>query len=302
MTKDETPTSKTTTTTSGMPGLDYKAGRAALDDLIDILITGRAGPGQPKRKGPRTKHFTAVALGMWLLTTGLVMAAPVLGYFGIDSSHVQPEHLYSAIFASATHSGITVAHVAKKRSAGIQAATTAAVSRAAGAMGSSGPPPPTAASNLTTTGTTVQWSPAPSAEELAQAADITPTGIHKTPPGPKNLRKSHPKLHDFGFWSSNMKVNSDGTQVEFSYGTKWLHVDVDDVAYYATAEVRAKPGGRIVGIAQAPPDANAQARMAVSMMTPSGPVPRGEYELVVTDDVDSDDDTRRRVRMDFAVS
>ena len=295
MTQDET-----TTKTTNIPGLDYQAAKAALPGLLDILLTGKAGPGQPKRKGPRTKHFTAVALGMWLLTTGLVMAAPVLGYFGIDSSHVQPEHLYSAIFASATHSGITVAHVAKKRSAGIQAATASVASAVAGAARSP-PPPPPAASTATPPGT-VTWSAPVSAAEYAAARGITPKGIHKTPPGPKNLRKSHPKLHDFGFWSANMKANSDGTQVEFGYGTKWLHVDVDDVAYYATAEVRAKPGGRIVGIAQAAPDPNAQARMAVSMMTPSGPVARGEYELVVTDDIDSDDDTRRRVRMDFSVS
>ena len=287
-----------------MPGIDRQAAREALPALIDILVEGKAGPGQPKRRGPRTEHFTAVAIAMWVMTTALAVSAPLLGYFGIDVTHVEPEHLYSLIFASSAHSGITVAHVAKKRSAAVQTATASVAAAVASAAGS--PPSPTAAgdaaSNLTTDGSNIAWSPPISAAEYAAARGITPKGIHTTPPGPKNLRKSHPKLHDFGFWSANMKVNSDGTQVEFAYGTKWLHVDVDDVAYYATAEVRAKPGGRIVGIAQAAPDPNAQSRMAVSMMTPSGPVPRGEYELVVTDDVDSDDDTRRRVRMDFAVS
>ena len=269
------------TKATSTPAIDKAAIESALPMLFGIIFGGKRGPGVP---GTLTgNHLKYMSLLMWGITTFIVAVGPIAGFLGIDTTHIEPEHIYAAIAASILHTGAAVAHSASKAGTAARAVAAAQSLHASTADGSV------------------------SYETVTKEHRDILKNPYATP-------AARIKLTDYGQFSSNLKRTVDGdgkSRFTLPSTARFLVFEYPDVKDYMTGELcRKTPSGleRLELKFGASHGDGTSTRVKFLMMErdPSTrkdvPMAPGSYTLIAEDDVGSDDNTTTKNVVDFDIA
>ena len=281
-----------------MPGLNVKGVEAMLTTLIPILFGDKRGPGVPA--GVTGRYLKLASLGMWGLLALVVLLGPIAGFLGIDTSHIQPEHLYTLVFGALIHTGAAVAHAHSRATQAVKVVQALAPQPQAQAD-TSDPDPPAGPWDFDTNKNpgsrtaTVYHAPA----NVSVAAGAKPS---------KKIA-----LTDYGHFRSNLERVSSGvsgtSRFQIKRSKKFVVFEYPDVKDYMAAElcrIHDDSSLQRLEFLQGATNGDGTASRVVFELRTRTPgamsyhqYEPGHYRIIADDDVDGDDNTRSKDVVDF---
>ena len=281
-----------------MPGLNVKGVEAMLTTLIPILFGDKRGPGVPA--GVTGRYLKLASLGMWGLLALVVLLGPIAGFLGIDTSHIQPEHLYTLVFGALIHTGAAVAHAHSRATQAVKVVQALAPPQPQ--ADTSDPDPPAG-----------PWDFDTNKNPGSRTATVyhVPANVNVAA---GNAPKKKIPLTDYGHFRSNLvrvPAGSGTSKFELNRRTKLLVFEYPDVKDYMTAElcmVTASGQPERIEIRQGATNGDGTASRVTFLMRTLDHATRkyhelvqGHYRIIADDDVDGDDNTESKDVVDFYI-